>query len=294
MIGSIERTSKFFRGHPVAAGQMVSTWWRWLAWQLRSRVSRGPHVVDWIGDTKLVVEKGMTGATGNLYCGLHEFADMAFVLHFLSGMKGSKSTSRFVDVGANVGTYTVLAAGVCRTPTICIEPAQATFDALQRNVQENQLEDLVEACPTAVGDQPGEIRFSTDRDSPMNQVVDDDYPGSFCRVPVCLLDSLLRGRTATLVKIDVEGFEEQVLRGCQAMLADPATQAILLEEGSHEIQTRMRDAGFIQADYDPIARQVIVGESKIHLGNHLWLRDAKTVTELCQNGRRFSVFGFDF
>jgi hypothetical protein len=27
--------------------------------------------------------EGLTGATGNIYCGLHEFEDMAFLLHFL-------------------------------------------------------------------------------------------------------------------------------------------------------------------------------------------------------------------
>ena len=45
---------------------------------------------------------GMTGATGNVYCGLHEFEDMALVLHAL------RPRDLFVDVGANVGSYTVL------------------------------------------------------------------------------------------------------------------------------------------------------------------------------------------
>jgi hypothetical protein len=34
--------------------------------------------------------------TGNIYCGLHEFADMGFVLHFL------RPGDLFVDVGANI------------------------------------------------------------------------------------------------------------------------------------------------------------------------------------------------
>jgi hypothetical protein len=34
-------------------------------------------------NSKLLVWKGLTGATGNIYCGLHEFEDMAFLLHFL-------------------------------------------------------------------------------------------------------------------------------------------------------------------------------------------------------------------
>jgi hypothetical protein len=42
-----------------------------------------PVIVPWVGGTSLVIETGMTGATMNFYCGLHEAADMAFVLHSL-------------------------------------------------------------------------------------------------------------------------------------------------------------------------------------------------------------------
>jgi hypothetical protein len=64
-----------------------------------------PVVVPFVGDTRLLVARGMRGATGNVYVGLHEFEEMAFALHAL------RPSSRFIDVGANVGSYTVLAAG---------------------------------------------------------------------------------------------------------------------------------------------------------------------------------------
>jgi len=54
------------------------------AWQVRSRVGT-ECLHPWIGGTQLVVRSGMTGATGNIYCGLHEFAEMAFVMHVLRG-----------------------------------------------------------------------------------------------------------------------------------------------------------------------------------------------------------------
>lgn len=64
---------------------------------------------DWIEGARLMVRNGMTGATGNIYCGLHEFTDMSFVLHLL------RPDDLFVDVGANIGSYTVLGK-VCKTP----------------------------------------------------------------------------------------------------------------------------------------------------------------------------------
>ena len=70
----------------------------------------------------------MTGATGNIYAGLHEFADMAFTLHFL------RPDDLFMDVGANVGSYTLLASGVCKARTISFEPYPETMAALRRNI----------------------------------------------------------------------------------------------------------------------------------------------------------------
>jgi hypothetical protein len=47
----------------------------------------------------------MKGAAHFIYPGVCEFEEMAFVLHY------ARPTDLFVDVGANIGAYTVLAAG---------------------------------------------------------------------------------------------------------------------------------------------------------------------------------------
>ena len=73
----------------------------------------------------------MTGATGNIYAGLHEFNDMAFCLHLL------RSGDLFVDVGANIGSYTVLASKVAGANSITLEPVPQTFERLKRNVNIN-------------------------------------------------------------------------------------------------------------------------------------------------------------
>jgi hypothetical protein len=49
---------------------------------------------------------GMTGATQNIYVGLQEFVDIMLTLHFL------RKGDLFLDMGANVGSYTILASGV--------------------------------------------------------------------------------------------------------------------------------------------------------------------------------------
>ena len=94
---------------------------RFLSWQLGIRFLRMPVVVPWVDSTSLVIETEMTGATMNFYCGLHEVDDMAFVFHLLRPGDG------FLDVGANVGKYMILASGAAQARTLALEPIPATF-----------------------------------------------------------------------------------------------------------------------------------------------------------------------
>jgi len=110
---------------------------------------RLPVIVPWVETTSLVIETGMTGATMNFYCGLHEAADMAFVFHLLRVGDG------FLDVGANVGTYTILASGAAQARTLAVEPIPATFNRLMRNIRINDLLSHVDSLCLAVGAHSG-------------------------------------------------------------------------------------------------------------------------------------------
>ena len=106
MVASLFNLALFISRHSLTRGHQLAAWLRFIRWQIGSRLLKHPLIIPWVGQTKLIIERGMVGATGNLYCGLHEIEDMEFVLHFL------RSDDIFLDIGANVGTYTVLAAGV--------------------------------------------------------------------------------------------------------------------------------------------------------------------------------------
>src|ERR1700732_271008 len=69
--------ARFFASHPLTHTSPIKAWQRWLSWQIKSRL-RDEVIVPWIGGQLLAVRRGMTGATGNVYAGLHEFADICF------------------------------------------------------------------------------------------------------------------------------------------------------------------------------------------------------------------------
>ena len=100
---SLIHTLKFITDHPLNRGQKFKSLLRFVKWQIGSRCVPGVVGYDWINGSKFLVKRGETGLTGNIYTGLHEFADMVFLLHFL------RDSDLFVDIGANVGSYTILA-----------------------------------------------------------------------------------------------------------------------------------------------------------------------------------------
>ena len=56
---------------------------RFVKWQIGSRLIPGEVVYSWINGSKVIVRRHETGLTQNLYCGLHEFFDMSYLLHVL-------------------------------------------------------------------------------------------------------------------------------------------------------------------------------------------------------------------
>ena len=81
-MSALFKMSKFLSNHPVTRDDQLAAWTRFVSWQVRSRLQQ-EIVVSWIEGQRLVVRRGMTGATGNIYAGLHEFVDMMLLLHFL-------------------------------------------------------------------------------------------------------------------------------------------------------------------------------------------------------------------
>jgi FkbM family methyltransferase len=224
----------------------------------------------------------MTGATGNIYTGLHEFHDMAFALHFL------RPEDVFADVGANVGSYTVLASGVARAHTIAFEPDPGTANHLRANVHLNGISDRVCIHVAAVGEKIGVARFSIGRDTE-NQVVTSGAQ-EWREVPVETLDIAVGERIPAFIKIDVEGYEPHVLRGAPRVLADPRLKAVLTENRSTPVLDMLASAGFREAAYDGFCRKLLpTGE--VAMANALFLRDPAFVEDRLATAKAVSVLG---
>jgi FkbM family methyltransferase len=258
-----------------------------LRWQFGSRILGWPAVVPFVQGSQLVVEHSMHGATGNIYCGLYEFTDMAFLLHFL------RPGDRFVDIGANAGTYTVLASAVVGATSLSVEPAADTFAVLQRNIRVNDIGHLATAVCCAAGRRDETRQFTVAR-GPRGRLVGDGYAGQSVGVAVKPLDELLEDQPTSMWKIDVEGSELDVLEGARRAVSAPTLRAVILEAHNAQIERFMQSHGFEMAVYQPFDRQLSMSETGAASKNHLWLRDPTAVESRCREAPTYRILSTTF
>jgi len=158
--------------------------------------------------------------------------EMDFCRHFL------KAGMNVIDVGANVGVYTFLAARRVG-PTgsvIAVEPTTSCIQHLQKTISASSLENVVSPVESAAGDHEGTVQFQEERATVFNSISDPGpVPEQKSRdekvVNLTTLDSIWRSKgkpQIDLIKIDAEGAEEQVISGALELLA--ATQSIVIFE----------------------------------------------------------------
>lgn len=289
------RILRHYLEHPLGRRDRRRTLMRIVRWQLGSRLLDAKAAVPFVDGTRLVVGTGMHGATGNVYVGLMEFEDMAFVLHLM------REGDDFLDVGANVGVYSILAASR-GARVLAMEPVLDTYEQLLDNIHLNRFQERIEACRVGVGKEPGELRFSIGS-GPTNHVLAvGEAADHSVAVAVDTLDLLAAGWAPTMLKIDVEGFEANVIAGASGLLAQQSLQAVLIELNGlgarygfadADIHARLLEAGFRPTSYEPFARHLNALERPRTTGNTLYVRSSAVLEQRLREAPPVRVVGVD-
>ncbi len=201
--------------HPANSGRRCRALLRVVRYQARSRLLRRRAIARLGERSRIWVDLHRTGASMVLYANPPDLPEMLVWRRVL------RDGGLFVDVGANVGTYTLWAAEL-GAEVIALEPAADTFGLLRENIALNGYQ--VTAVQAAAGAHCGIARFSAGRDA--GNSLD---PGGPVETELVTVDSLIGDRHVTGMKVDVEGFEIDVLRGCARALADHRIGLIQLE-----------------------------------------------------------------
>ena len=128
----------------------------------------------------------------------------------------------FLDIGANVGTYSVLAVSLGAT-VMAVEAASDTAELLRENIALNGFA-LVGVVQAAAGSVAGKTRFTEGLDS-VNRI----DPAGVREVDMVTVDALIGQRSVAGMKVDVEGFELHVLQGAACALREHRIELLQLE-----------------------------------------------------------------
>ncbi len=290
MLQQVCRIWSAVRNNLIASREPIRAASRIVWWQFRRRLTQEPMRISFVNGTQLLVYPKRTSSTAVWYLRLPDPDEMLFALHLL------RSGDVFVDGGANIGAWSVL-AGSTGADVVSVEPVPSTFSVLERQVGINQFAGSVKLVQAALAASRGTVQMTIERDA-VNKVID---AGGF-EVPTVTLDQLVPAGP-TMIKLDLEGYELEAIRGAARTLTSKPLLALVVETFRKqnwklpkliEIEQILADAGFLPYSYDPIQRILIPlrgleAEPEQTGNNTIYVRDTTAVVDRLRTAPKIRI-----
>jgi FkbM family methyltransferase len=206
---------RFVWTHPANEAQRARAILRAAGFQTRARVLHRRTLARLGYRSRIWADLHRTAASKVVYANPPDHPEM------LAWQLVLRPGDLFVDVGANIGSYAIW-AGELGAEVIALEPADDTFALLAENVALNGYP--VRLIQAAAGATCGFARLTSGLDC-VNRL----DPRGAVETAMVTIDSIIADRTVAGMKIDVEGFEIEVLRGCERALSEQRLRLIQLE-----------------------------------------------------------------
>jgi FkbM family methyltransferase len=239
--------------HPLAKKNPVKAFIR-LGWlNVINALYPNGKVLKVFGKTKYLSRKG-SSINRNFWLELADYEEFSFLKQVV------KSDDAFIDIGANVGEYTLFVKTTAGCTVHAFEPNKRAYEELRQNIALNHFEDIY-TYNVGLGEEPGELLL-TNKYGTANHVVlasaSSGQTQALESIAVHVLaDYAFEGRRL-FMKMDVEGYEYFILKGAAKLLADQRLQAIIIEltgaakkfgVDEADVHGMLLEAGFIPVQY---------------------------------------------
>ena len=272
--------------HPANQNRRIKALRNAIYWQIFKRVAR-QHLDIRVFNLTLRVYPDSHGASPALYFnGFPDYHEMRFITHFL------KPGDAFLDIGANVGLYTLLAASCVGENGFveAFEPNPKALKRLRENILLNRLS-RVRIHASAVGSESGMVQFVTLNEDCCSRIAaESELPSSTIKVPCVALDEVLVGSYA-MGKMDIEGAEPLALKGAEHLLSQSNPPVWQLELAgyskrygyhTHEIIEWLYERGYEIALYDSKTR-------RLNFTREPWKQGAQNVLAIAQDSKEWVI-----
>jgi FkbM family methyltransferase len=198
---------------------------RFIGWQIYKRLTHNYQDIQLLPNLQLRCHPDSYSAAAVLYCSLYDRDEMNFLLRYL------RPEDSFLDIGANIGVYTLLAASKIKSGFIySFEVLPKNYARLQENLKLNQF-DRVKTYEVAIADFTGEISLNLAEGDSMPFITPNANDKTI-KVPTDTLDNLLKNKpldNLTLAKMDIEGAEILAFKGATSLLKQQRPYVWILE-----------------------------------------------------------------
>jgi FkbM family methyltransferase len=175
---------------------------------------------------------------------------MNFMLDYL------RPSDVFIDVGANVGVYSLLASVTPGVSVWAFEPSSYTLERIKANVALNGLESRIEVVQAAIGAARGTALLTVGLGA-VNQLVSEGESRSVESVRMVTLDEYLPDEAKDqvgLIKIDVEGEEAAVLEGASDLISAALPALIIEANDPDRVRASLAPLGYRPFTYAPATK----------------------------------------
>ena len=218
-------TLSYIWSHPNCKSQRIPSISRFIGWQFYKRLTHRTVELQLLSNVKMRCQPDSRSAASVLYCGLYDYDEMNFLLRYL------RDEDSFLDIGANVGVYTLLVASKIRSGWIySFEALPKNYQRLQENLKLNELEQ-VQTYACAISNSIGSIDLSLSDGDSTPSIIKSEEDRNVTTVSSNTLDNLLDNcpLKLTLAKMDIEGAELLALKGATSLLEKKCPQVWIME-----------------------------------------------------------------
>lgn len=201
----------------------------------------------------------------------------------------AKDASLFIDIGANIGYYSILLSDNDKLKIISVEPDESNRKILEKNISINKIKNIT-VISEGISSKDGFVTFYIDQNTGRTSSIQEEawHPTAAsiieAKIKIITLNELIeKYGCPDLIKCDVEGHELEVLKGADQALTSKATWfiettkenfsetlSVFYKYGYALFNAESKDYKMIVNDDHPVSNLLCIHKSKLNeLSSHI-------------------------
>ncbi len=227
--------------HQNNKGKFLNALFVTIWWKVNQLFFHLPAIVEIAPNVKIICYPNNSYGSFIVYAKWPEYEELQFIYSIL------EAGDSYIDVGAHIGDSSLLAASKIKNgKVIACEPTPTIFNELVANIRLNNFESIITPLQVAVSNEVGSAFFTLETASEVNHLRSSLGKGKSIKVETITVDKMIKNAklsSLTLLKVDVEGFELEVLQGAKSSLNKDKIEMILFEVNpvSEHITEKVKD-----------------------------------------------------